>query len=62
LGGGGEGDGCLFTFFTIVNILLLDIFFDGFFIFIFMKQIQNNQKSIGNSIPTYGFQKSQEKN
>jgi hypothetical protein len=27
-----------------------------------MKQIQNNQKSIGNSIPAYGFYKSQEKN
>jgi hypothetical protein len=27
-----------------------------------MKQIQYNQKSIGKSIPAYGFKKSQEKN
>jgi hypothetical protein len=27
-----------------------------------MKQIQNSQKSIGKSIPAYGFLKSQEKN
>jgi hypothetical protein len=27
-----------------------------------MKHIQNNQKSIGKSIPAYGFEKSQEKN
>jgi hypothetical protein len=27
-----------------------------------MKQIQNSQKSIGKSIPAYGFKKSQEKN
>jgi hypothetical protein len=27
-----------------------------------MKHIQNNQKSIGKSIPAYGFSKSQEKN
>jgi hypothetical protein len=26
-----------------------------------MKQIQNNQKSVGKSIPDYGFLKSQEK-
>jgi hypothetical protein len=27
-----------------------------------MKQTQNRQKSIGKSIPAYGFQKSQEEN
>jgi hypothetical protein len=40
-GGGGR---CLFTFFTFVNILLVDLFFVSFFVFS-IRQIQNHKKN-----------------
>jgi hypothetical protein len=56
---GGVG-GCLFTFFTFVHILFVALFFVSF-LYVLMKQIKTNQKSIGKSFPAYEFSKFQEK-
>ncbi len=58
-GGGGGGGGCVCLPFSLSSIIYLWLFSLSFF---FDETDSEQPKSIGKSIPAYGFKKSQEKN